>query len=101
MLCCCSCGCCRRRNPTYNAGRIVYCVVLGVLLGTIYLWKGQNRSTYNDVSNMYVRQQHGCRQLQAVGSRRGHLSVLVNLRSPLLAHQGVHCAPAALVDSFD
>lgn len=41
-----------RRNPTYNAGRLVYCVVLGVLLGTIYLWKGQARSTYNDISNM-------------------------------------------------
>jgi hypothetical protein len=32
-----------RRNPTYNASRIVYCVVLAVLLGTIYLWKGQAR----------------------------------------------------------
>ena len=32
-----------RRNPSYNASRIVYCVVLSVLLGTVYLWKGQAR----------------------------------------------------------
>jgi hypothetical protein len=32
-----------RRNPSYNASRIVYCVVLSVLLGTVYLWKGQSR----------------------------------------------------------
>jgi hypothetical protein len=31
------------RNPSYNASRIVYCVVLAVLLGTNYLWKGQAR----------------------------------------------------------
>jgi hypothetical protein len=35
------CNC--RRNPSYNASRIVYCVVLSVLLGTVYLWKGQAR----------------------------------------------------------
>jgi hypothetical protein len=51
-LCALLCEC--RRNPSYNASRIVYCVVLAVLLGTIYLWKGQARSTYNDISNMWV-----------------------------------------------
>ena len=31
------------RDPGYNAVRIVYCVVLAVLLGTIYLRLGQKR----------------------------------------------------------
>ena len=31
------------RNPGYNATRFAFCVVLGVLLGTIYLWMGAKR----------------------------------------------------------
>lgn len=31
------------RNPAYNATRFAFCVVLGVLLGTIYLWLGSKR----------------------------------------------------------
>lgn len=31
------------RHPGYNATRFAFCVVLAVLLGTIYLWMGQKR----------------------------------------------------------
>jgi energy-coupling factor transporter ATP-binding protein EcfA2 len=40
------------RNPAYNATRFAFCVVLGVLLGTIYLWLGSKRTSYNDVQNV-------------------------------------------------
>uniref|UniRef100_A0A383WGZ5 ABC transporter domain-containing protein n=1 Tax=Tetradesmus obliquus TaxID=3088 RepID=A0A383WGZ5_TETOB len=40
------------RNPGYNATRIVFCVVLAVLLGTIYLWMGQRRASMSDVTNI-------------------------------------------------
>lgn len=31
------------RHPLYNATRFAYCVLLGVILGTVYLWKGGKR----------------------------------------------------------
>ncbi|KAF6262509.1 ATP-binding cassette transporter [Scenedesmus sp. NREL 46B-D3] len=40
------------RNPGYNATRLVFCVVLAVLLGTIYLWMGMRRSSLNDITNI-------------------------------------------------
>eukprot|EP00877_Chromochloris_zofingiensis_P000595 jgi/Chrzof1/10536/Cz05g02120.t1 len=40
------------RNPQYNAVKFVFCTVLGVLLGTIYLNLGQERGTSNDVFNV-------------------------------------------------
>lgn len=40
------------RNPEYNASRLVYCVVLACLLGTIYLFKGQVKRSLSDISNI-------------------------------------------------
>ncbi|KAF6262511.1 ATP-binding cassette transporter [Scenedesmus sp. NREL 46B-D3] len=40
------------RDPGYNATRLVFCVVLAVLLGTIYLWMGMRRSSLNDITNI-------------------------------------------------
>jgi hypothetical protein len=31
------------RHPLYNATRFAYCVLLGIILGTVYLWKGSKR----------------------------------------------------------
>jgi hypothetical protein len=31
------------RNPLYNATRFAFCILLGVVLGTVYLWKGSKR----------------------------------------------------------
>jgi hypothetical protein len=40
------------RNPGYNAVRIVFCVVLGLLLGSIYYQAGYNTSNPNAVINI-------------------------------------------------
>jgi hypothetical protein len=40
------------RNPSYNAGRLFYAIVLACLLGTIYLGKGQKRDNLSDITNI-------------------------------------------------
>ncbi|KAF6261001.1 ATP-binding cassette transporter [Scenedesmus sp. NREL 46B-D3] len=40
------------RNPLYNATRFAFCMLLGVVLGTVYLWKGSKRESLNDITNI-------------------------------------------------